>query len=417
MTKEPENLPLDARASDPAKLGWMVGSPPPPERLIRFADGSWFRFPQHRWSFSHMRQFVPTSVVSRGRGPVRELPRAERKDLDGVSFLPIGGTAPMTWAESLDANYTDGILVLHRGDIVYERYFGVLKPEQPHIAFSVTKSFVATLALMLIADGQLDETARVDHYLPELAKSGLGDATLRQVLDMTTGLTYLEEYDNSRSDTWDLTMAGGFLARPQDYRGPESYLEYLATLTKARAHGEQFAYKTVNTDALGAILRRVSSRTLSELLSERVFARLGAEVDAYFPIDSTGAEFAGGGLCLTLRDLARFGEMMRLDGCVDGESVVPKSALEDIRRGGSRALFAASTYTTLPGWSYRDMWWISHNAHGAYMGRGIHGQAVYIDPAAQMVIARFASHPRAGNINLDPTSIPAYAAMAERLIT
>src|SRR5688572_20542639 len=140
---------LDARASDPVTMGWMVGSPPPPDKLIQFADGSWFRFPQARWSFSNLRQLLPTSVVRRGSGPVSMLPRDERGDIDAVTFRPIGGAQMLTWAQSLDANYTDGILVLHRGRVVYERYFGVLTPEKPHLAFSVSKSFVATVAATL----------------------------------------------------------------------------------------------------------------------------------------------------------------------------------------------------------------------------------------------------------------------------
>src|ERR671912_1790649 len=111
---------LDARASDPVTMGWMVGSPPPPDKMIRFADGSWFRFPQTRWSYSHVRQLVPTTVVRRGSGPVSVLARKERSDIDAVTFQPIGSTTTLTWAQSLDANYTDGILILHRGQVIYE---------------------------------------------------------------------------------------------------------------------------------------------------------------------------------------------------------------------------------------------------------------------------------------------------------
>ena len=112
-------------------------------------------------------------------------------------------------------------------------------------------------------------------------------------------------------------------------------------------------------------------------------------------MDPTGVEFAGGGLNLTLRDLARFGEMMRLGGRFNGQQIVPAAVVDDIRRGGDREQFAGAGYKMLPGWSYRSMWWVSHNAHGAFTARGIHGQAIYVDPAAEMVIARFASHPLA----------------------
>ena len=106
--------------------------------------------------------------------------------------------------------------------------------------------------------------------------------------------------------------------------------------------------------------------------------------------------------------MARFGEMMRLGGRFNDQQIVPREVVDDIRRGGSPAHFVKAGYTLLPGWSYRSMWWVSHNEHGAFTARGIHGQAIYVDPAAEMVIARFASHPLAANVNLDPLSLPAY---------
>src|SRR5262245_11582049 len=195
---------LNARTSDPIEMGWMVGAPPPPEKLIRFADGSWFRFPQTRWSFSNIRQLMPTRIVRRGNGFPSPLVKEERTDIDALTFQPIGRTDSMTWAESLSANYTDGILILHRGRIVYERYFGALTADRPHIAMSVTKSFVATVAATLIAEGTLDQGATVARYLPELQSSAVGDATIRQLLDMTTSFDYTEDYTDPNSPVWDL---------------------------------------------------------------------------------------------------------------------------------------------------------------------------------------------------------------------
>jgi CubicO group peptidase (beta-lactamase class C family) len=407
---------LDADASDPIRLGWMVGSPPPADRLIRFADETFFEFPATRWAFSHLRELQPTTVVARGSSPAVEWPRAERDDLDAVTFQPIGSTASMTWAESLKANYTDGILIAHQGRIVFERYFGALTPERQHIAFSVTKSFVATLAATLIAEGLIDEQALVPKYLPELATSGFADATVRQLLDMTTGLDYTEDYTDPKSTVWQFSRAGGFRPRPPGYSGPDTFYQFIPTIGKASPHGKQFSYKTVNTDVIGWIMRRVTNRSLSDLMRERFWSVLGVEQDGYFVVDSIGTEFAGGGYNCALRDLARFGEMMRLEGRWQGRQVVPASVVADIRRGASREQFAPAGYTLLPGWSYRNMWWVSHNEHGAYTARGIHGQAIYIDPKAEMVIARFASHPGAANYNLDPTSLPAYHAIARHLL-
>ena len=116
------------------------GAPPPPDRMVRFDDGSYFRFPALRWSVANFRQLMPTVNVSRGLGAPVLLPQALRDDLDDVAFSPLGGDGTMTWAESLPANYTDGIIVLHEGRVVYERYFGVLRPEGQHAAMSVTKT-------------------------------------------------------------------------------------------------------------------------------------------------------------------------------------------------------------------------------------------------------------------------------------
>ena len=407
---------LDAASSDPATLQWMVGSPPPADKLIQFADGSAFQFPRTRWSYSNMRRLVPTSVVPRGEGAPSTLPRAERTDLDAITFQPTGGNTLMTWAQSLAANFTDGILVLHRGRVVYERYFGVLDSATQHLAFSVTKSFVATIAGILAAEGTLDDRATVASYLPELKHGGFGDATLAHLLGMTTGVKYTEDYVDDGAGIWALARAGNFRPRPANYRGPRSFYEYLRTVEKDYGHGERFAYKTANTDVLGWVLRRATGKTISELMSGYLWSKLGVEQDAYFTIDTTGVEFAGAGLNLTLRDLARFGEMMRLGGRYNGHQIVPAVVIDDIRAGGDREQFAGAGYTQLPGWSYRRMWWVSHNEHGAFAARGIHGQAVYIDPAAEMVIARFASHPQGANVHLDPTSLPAYHALAKHLL-
>jgi CubicO group peptidase (beta-lactamase class C family) len=406
----------DAQASDPATLGWMVGSPPPADKVIRFADGSGYRFPQIRWSFANFRQLVPTSNVPRGPGAVAVLPRAERDDIDGLRFTPLGQATPITFAQSLAANYTDAIVVLHKGRIVYERYLGVMNPAQPHIAMSVTKSFFGTIAASLIAEGRLDEKATVGSLVPELAATAFGDATVRQLLDMTTGLQYSENYADPNAEIWAHVRAGNVLPRPPGYQGPGTFYEFLQTVKKQGAHGQAFAYRTVNTDALGWVIRRVTGAGVGDNLSRRIWQQLGAEQDAYFTIDTVGNEFAGGGLNTALRDLARFGEMMRNDGRFNGRQIVPKAVVDDIRRGGDKAHFAQAGYALLPGWSYRNMWWVTHNPHGAFMARGVHGQTIYIDPAAEMVVARYASHPVAANAGNDPTSLPAWAALADHLM-
>ncbi len=405
-----------AEQTDPIKLGWMVGSPPPADKLIRFADGSGYKFPQTRWSFSNFRQLIPTTQVSRGLGAPVPLARAMRDDLDAVSFVPLGKDTAMTWGDAFNANYTDGIVVLHKGRVVYERYAGALRPEGQHISMSVTKSFFGTLGAMLVAEGKLDENAPVSKYVPELKDSAFGDATIRQVLDMRTGLKYSENYLDPNAEIWQHTRAGGVLPRPAGYQGPQTFYEFLQTVKKEGEHGGSFAYKTVNSDALGWVIRRATGQSIGQLLSERIWSRMGAEQDAYFTVDSVGNEFAGGGLNAGLRDMARFGEMMRNQGRFNGQQIIPASVVQDITKGGDKSAFPQASFPTLPGWSYRNMWWVSNNEHGAYSARGIHGQAIYIDPKAEMVIARYASHPMPNNPFNDPTSLPAYMALAKHLM-
>ena len=264
--------PPSAQDSDPVKLGWMIGSPPPPDKIIRWADGSFLKFPQLRWSFSNTRQFVPTTNVSRGLLPPSPLPRAERGDLNAVSFVPLGKTEPMTWGQAFDANYTDGVVVLHKGRVVYERYAGALTPTGQHLAQSVTKSFFGTLGEILVAEGKIDENAKVTQYVPELKDSAFGDATVRQVMDMRTGLQYSEKYADPKAEIWDHVRAGGVLPRPPNYAGPKTFYEFLQTVKKEGEHGGAFAYKTVNSDVLGWIIRRVTGQSVGQVLSERIWS-------------------------------------------------------------------------------------------------------------------------------------------------
>jgi CubicO group peptidase (beta-lactamase class C family) len=407
---------MTAEQSDPKALGWMVGAPPPADKIIRFSDLDYFSFPKMRWTVCHFRQLMPTVGVSRGLGAPRALERTIDAAIDGLTFTPTGAATPMTWAQSLSANYTDGIVVLHEGKVVYERYAGCLDETGQHGAMSVTKSLTGLLGEMLVAEGKLDETAKAATIVPELAKSAFGDATVRQMLDMTTGLRYSEDYADPDADVWTYSAAGNPLPKPADYKGPQSYFEYLQTVAKQGEHGVGFGYKTINTDALGWIIARVSGKSVADLLSERIWSRMGAEQDAYYTVDSIGTPFAGGGLNAGLRDIARIGQLLLDDGIINGERLVPEAAIRSISNGGDKAAFEKAGYANLPGWSYRGMWWVSHNAHGAYMARGVHGQSIYIDPAARMVIARFSSHPTAGNAANDPTTLPAFEAVAEHLM-
>lgn len=400
--------------SDPKTMGWMQGFPPAKDRIISAIDGSFFKFPALRYSVCHMRQFMPTTVVRAAQKKQYNFKSRPDAGIDMVTFIPTNSSEPMTWKAALSKNYTDGILILHKGKIVYEKYFGELQPEGLHAAMSVSKTFTGTLGGLLVEEGILDENKAASYYIPELNNSAFGDATIRQILDMTTGLQYSEDYSNPKAEIWAFTAAGNPFSKIEN--GPANYYDYLKTVVKEGEHGEVFAYKTINTDVMGWIVSRVTEKSIPELLSERIWKPLGTHFDGYYQIDGAGIAFAGGGFNANMRDMAMFGEMVRNKGKFNKKQILPVHLIDDIMKGGDRDAFSQSVYGTLKGWSYRNMWWITHNEHGAFAARGVHGQTIYIDPTAEMVIVRFASHPEAKNAYIDPTSLPAYHAVAKYLI-
>lgn len=360
---------------------------------------------------------MPTTGVKNAPNSVRDLTQEFDYGIDSVEFSPLGGGKPLTWNEAFDTNYTDGVLVLHHGRIVYERYAGCLDEDTLHGAMSVTKSLTGLIGETLVAQGLLDEDARVGELIPDLSSSAFGDATVRQVLEMTTALDYSEDYSDPDADVWAYGLAGSPLAPPDDYNGPRSYFAFLETVKKAGEHGDAFGYRTINSDALGWIIARTTGKSVAEWLSDNIWTQIGTERESFYTVDSLGTPFAGGGFNATLRDLGRFGQLVLNNGSIDGRQIIPSEAIARIRQGGDKQAFAEAGYSSLNGWSYRGMWWVSHDEHGAFAARGVHGQTIWVDPLADMVIVRFASNPIAGNAANDPTSLPAYRAVANYLMS
>ena len=411
-----DSKPLDAHASNPVTLGWMQGFPPAANKTVRFTDPDYFSFPKLRWTVCHFRELMPSVGVRTGNNGPSALPADLDAGLDGVTFTPLGGSAPMTWGAAFGANYTDGVLVLHKGSVVYERYDGCLDANTLHGAMSVTKSLTGLLAEVLVAEGRLNDKALIRDIIPELTDSAFGDATVRQVLEMTTALDYSEDYADPNAEVWTYAEAGSPLAKPEGYTGPRSYFDYLQTVQKKGEHGAAFGYKTVNSDAAGWLIARTTGLSVADYLSARIWSQIGSDREAFYTVDSIGTPFAGGGFNATLRDMARLGQLVLNEGRVGDVQVIPAEAIARIRQGGNTDTFAKAGYDLLPGWSYDGMWWVSHDDHGSFAARGVHGQTIWVDPAADMVIVRFASNPVAGNAASDPTSLPAFRAVADYLM-
>ena len=402
--------------SNQEAAGWMEGFPPPPDRIIRNSDQDYFAPPKLKWTVCHLRELLPTKLVHRGQDVPVPLEYSLDPDIGDIQFKRSDNGKTMTWDESYAANHTDGLLVMHDGKVVYERYSGCMDKLGKHAVMSVTKSLTGLIAETLIVEGVIGEDTPAGEIIPELKDSAFGDATIRQILNMTTSLQFDENYADPEADIWQYSAATTPLPKPPGYEGPRSYFGYLQSVKAAGEHGKAFEYKTVNPDAIGWIIARTTGQSVAEILSQRIWQKMGAEQSAYFTIDSIGTPYAGGGLNASLRDMARIGQLMLNDGKLNGEQLIPKQAVDNIQAGADPGKFAKADYETLPGASYKGFWWIYNNKNNAYAARGVHGQTVYIDPTANIVIVRFASHPKATNAANDPTSLPAYQAVADYLI-
>ena len=403
------------RPATAAELGLMQGQPVPADK--RVDRGNFMRAPYNRWALQHMRELVPTRAVSRGEGKITPL-ESTPADLDDFTVTLAGGKR-LSVSKWLEESYTDGFLVLHRGKLVYERYFNSQAPDTHHQMFSATKSFTGTMLLMLAHEGKVDLQAPVRDYLPELKDSAFGDASVQQVLDMTVGIAFSEAYTDKDADIWKYGYVFGIGETPHGYGGPLNIHDYLATLKKRGEHGEAFHYVTPDTDVLGWIVRRVSNQNLSQFFGQRIWSQLGAERDAFFWLDHNATEMAGGGLNITLRDGARLGQMILQRGRYNGRQIVPAAVAERLLDKGNpepfNRLYRDPWYEQI-GYAYHDQWWTFNNSHKAVSAIGVHGQFIYIDPVAEVVIVKQSSHPEAESESNEEDGPQIMHAFAERLM-
>ncbi len=414
--------PLSGAAPDAGyqDLGLMQGFPPAADK--RVLRENFMEPPRNRWAFQHIRELQPTREIWRGDGPASVL-RAKPLDLGPVKAAVRKGRV-LSLDQFLDESHTDGFLILHRGRVVFERYMNGQQRHVQHQMFSATKSFVGTIMLALVGEGKVDPRKTVGSYVPELQKSAFGDATVQQVLDMTTGVSYTEIYDDPDSDIWRYGRVFNLWGvPPPGYTGPRTIYDYLPTLEKKGEHGYGFHYVTPNTDVLGWIIRRVTGKSVDQNISERILQPLGAERDAYIWLDGEGNEMAGGGLNIAARDAARFGQMILQGGLYNGKRVLPAAVAKRVFEAGDPDVF--TRFHPNDPWygpivsSYHNQWWHFRNAHQAVSAIGVHGQYIYIDPVAQMVVVKQSSSPDAeggANESNDSDGPLLYQAIAEHLI-
>lgn len=392
-----------------AELGLMVGSPPPADK--RVTRENFIAGPAARWSYQHIREIFPTRTVPRSAAaaplPIRQI------DLDALP-VKLDANRTSTVAQWLTDAYTDGFIVLHDGAIVYERYLNGQTSTSSHLMFSVTKSFTGTLALMLMEEGKLDANKTVASYVPELAGTAFADATVQQILNMTNSIEFDETYDDPKSDI--MRFAAAFSSCDG------SAYAYLQTLKKKNdrfEHGEAFHYVTPDPEVLGWIIRRVTGKNLAQVLDEKIWSKLGTDQDGYYWVDSEGTEMAGGGFNIALRDGARFGQMILDDGKFNGQQIVSAAIAKRIKQPGDHEVF--SRFYTEPwyrnvGFAYHDQWWTFNNSHKAVSALGIHGQYIYVDPVARMVIVKQTSDPDADSLRNDVDGPIVMHAIAQHLM-
>ncbi len=381
-----------------AELGLMAGSPPfPPERLVTLSN--WQDPPWNRWGFQHIRDLIPTARIASGAGPILQLPHAagdaEREASLQAMRLPFGDRT-VDLETFLHETDTDGFLLLHRGAVVIERYLNGLQPDTTHLLMSVSKSVTSTVCGVLVARGLLAPADLVTAHIPELEGTSWEGCTVRHLLDMRAGTRFDEDYTSLVADVRVYEQI--YLWRPPTDRDlPSDVTAYFPTLPNKGPHGGPFDYRSVLTDVLAWVLERAAGARLPDLISEHLWRPMGAEFDAEVTVDAHGNAMADGGVCVTLRDLARFGQLLLNDGGRDGAEVIPAAWIRDtlMPDPDTVAAFAAEADAEqrARGSYYRNQFWVFDPHAPIYQGSGINGQTVFVHGPAKVVIAKLSTWP------------------------
>jgi hypothetical protein len=368
----------------------MQGFPPAPEQQVTLAN--WRTPPFNRWAFHHVREIVPSADIP--NDPDQAAAFASRPlDLGGVPIEADGG-ARQSFDEFLLDTDTDGVVIVHRGEVVFERYASGMTAETPHILMSVSKSLLGLLAGVVMARGELQPDRPVTAYVPEVAGTAYRGATIRQLLDMRAGIAFDEDYLAASGAIIAYRKAAGW--NPLAPGEPPSDLRsfYRELTDAAGPHGGPFTYVSPNTDLLGWAIERATGQRYADLMSELLWKPMGAGRSAYITVDRLGAPRCAGGVCATVRDLARVGQLVVEGGARGGTQIIPASFIEDLAGGGDPDAWAAGNAVDyFPGLPvrYRSQWYVRDGEAPLLFGLGIHGQNLFVDRAREIVIAKVSS--------------------------
>jgi len=390
----------------------MSGFPSAQTDLVTLAN--WRTAPYNKWAFQHVREIVPSADIPNAPGDVWKLV-SEPKDFSSFAFEHSG--KPYSIDKFLGETDTDGLVILHRGKVILERYDNGMTSNTPHILMSVSKSLTAVVAGILIEQGKLDPEQEVVSVIPELKDSVYSDATVRHVLDMRVGLDFDEDYlatsgpivEYRKSTNWNPLGPG---ERPSDLR------TFLAGLKqRSGPDGGPFHYVSTNTDLLGWILERASGIRFADLLSTLLWQPMGAQCSAYITVDRLGAPRCAGGICTTTMDLARVGQLIVQNGRRNDTPIIPACWIEDMLGGGDPRAWAAGDLISYFGgrtMHYRSKWYVLRDRDIA-LGLGVYGQNVFVNKAKEVVIAKVSSQAPPLDKDLIDLTITFVEAMSDHL--
>ncbi len=375
---------------------------------------NWQEWPTLRHSFQHMREIMPSHVIRASPYPngfsYAELSWA----VGGVSVEAREGH---TVNEIIESTETDGFMVLHRDQVVDERYFGTMGHGTPHLVMSMSKSIVSCVAATLVRNGVIDPDALIERYIPEVRECGYAGASVRDLLDMRSGLKFAETYLDPDSEVRVMERSMGWA--PRGSEDPVGMYPFILTCTQDRPHGGTFEYRSVETDMLGWVCERAAGERMADLVAARIWQPIGAEYDAEVSVDPLGSAIHDGGISATLRDLARFGQMLLHSGMAGEQPVVPTEWIQDTLYPPEdvRDAFAASDNEPyLPGGWYRNQFWCIPGDNGPIlMCLGIHGQMIFVEPSTQMVGVKLSTWPYPQDADRLLPTIEAFKAIGRAL--
>ncbi|MCH4568511.1 serine hydrolase [Bacillus sp. ES1-5] len=355
---------------------------------------NWLDDPYLRWSYTHMKEFTLINEVKNNPDQVSHFSTALQNLDDFAVERRFGNTTPLK--KLLDDNKTDAFVVVHNGQLVYERYFNEYNESEPHGMASLAKVFTGAIIQSLAEENRIDLEKTADAYIKELKNTPFGNATLQQLLDMQVSVEYpTHGYEHPALENQDaqLYLASNILPRGKNYDGPMKIYDMLREAEETVPPGSDFSYDNGSAETLAWVIRTITGKSLAENVSERIWSQIGMEENAYYVTDETKVEQASAGLNATARDMARFGQLLLNNGEYNGKQILPSSITEDIKnvQEGELAVGPGASI------SYHNQWWIPHNEQDAFEVLGSYGQTLYIDPKANMVIVHFSSNATPSN--------------------